>query len=409
MLPVNGEGREERDERRRRPLRSAWTGSLGLAMLVVTTVVCLQERQRGRGSLSEAGAHVSFAQGISDRVKQSLMGNGWPRGPRNMVLAEGLDGVPEDMIEMMDFNADPCEDPYRWACGAWDKNAIIPDYVSGWSPSFDQVDLDTMSIMRDELQEDKGPPGQYWRSCMNTSRLDKLGPKALWDTGLLQSALRVTDKRSLTDFLIDFSVKNDDALFSWWIAQDDELPDQHMASLSGGPLSLPDRSYYLDESESMQAHRKAFIRTITTMYKLVGPPAFPYGDTERVEQAARDVLRIETAIARITLERSEARKQHPQYVSVRNLTDWCPSVEWHHFFKSLNLTAILGDNPSRRLGVYNPAYFEGLEVLLSNSTFLELSNYLLWRSAHKYAPYLASDFVDAMIDWNADLYGISQK
>ncbi len=59
-----------------------------------------------------------------------------------MCLLLGYNQAAASLIESMDFNVDPCQDFYQYACGGWIKKNPIPQWKSRWS----QID-----ILRDKL------------------------------------------------------------------------------------------------------------------------------------------------------------------------------------------------------------------------------------------------------------------
>ncbi len=292
---------------------------------------------------------------------------------------------------------------WQFACGSWIKTAKIPDYQSSWAASFDTAGLKTMEKARGLLLSDDGEPGRFYRACLNESHINALGAKPLWDTGLLDMIAGVKDQKSLTDFLVELSLRDKTALFNWWVGGDDERPDEHMVSISGGSLSLPDRNYYLDDSPTFQQHRAAFLQAITEMFALLKAPTGTDPDA---------VMRVETAMATATVERSIERKVHPTYIFTQNLTSWFPSIDWGRFLDRLGL-AVGGETEgpnTRRLSVYSPSYLIDLQAsLTANITFSDLRNYLTWKVVKLYSPYLPASFSDIMVKLNSDLYGISHK
>lgn len=64
---------------------------------------------------------------------------------RNVSLYLGFNEAALSLIEAMDFNVDPCQDFYQYACGGWIKKNPIPQSKSRWS----QID-----ILRDRLIND---------------------------------------------------------------------------------------------------------------------------------------------------------------------------------------------------------------------------------------------------------------
>src|SRR5207237_9519296 len=74
-----------------------------------------------------------------------------------------------------------------------------------------------------------------------------------------------------------------------------------IGSANQGGLGLPDRDYYLQDSEKMKTVRAQYQEHVAKMLRLAGA-----SESEATLQAAR-ILRIETALARVSLERVKLR------------------------------------------------------------------------------------------------------
>ena len=74
-----------------------------------------------------------------------------------------------------------------------------------------------------------------------------------------------------------------------------------IAYIDQGGLSLPDRDYYLKDDPKMAAARKSLVEYATQLFTLIGQ------SPKQAEDSAQSVLRIETALAKASMDRTARR------------------------------------------------------------------------------------------------------
>ena len=82
-------------------------------------------------------------------------------------------------------------------------------------------------------------------------------------------------------------------------------PDRHQLVLSVGGISLPDRDYYLRDTEEFQEVRSAYVDHITEILELAS--------IEDANEKARGILNLETAIAENLWPRNQRRNRDLTY------------------------------------------------------------------------------------------------
>lgn len=84
------------------------------------------------------------------------------------------------LLSAMDHTADPCEDFFRYACGAWNKMHVIPEDKSSIS-TFEVLADQQQLILKGVLEEPIGPDDNeatikaktFYRSCMDIGKHPK--------------------------------------------------------------------------------------------------------------------------------------------------------------------------------------------------------------------------------------------
>jgi putative endopeptidase len=291
----------------------------------------------------------------------------------------------------MDMTANPCVDFFQYACGTWMAKNPIPADESSWGTFNELADrnrsvlrgiLEKASVDSPERSAVEQKIGDYYFSCMDEGKIDKLGIKPLSPDlkriDAMQSKLQIVDEldrlRPLgVGVLFDFS------------ATPDAKDSTHMiADADQGGLGLPDRDYYLRTDAKSVQLRDEYVAHVQKMLELAGEPS---------AQAANDakaVLHIETELAKASLTRVARRDPTQTYhkMSVKDLEALAPSFDWPKYFAGLGTPAF------NDLNVSVPDFFKELNTLLQNTSLADLKAYLRWHLVHSEAPLLAKPFVD---------------
>src|SRR5262249_34543310 len=123
---------------------------------------------------------------------------------------------------------------------------------------------------------------------------------------------------------------------------------------------------------------------VQKMLELAGEPQ---------EQAARDaqtVLDVETALAKVSLDR--VRRRDPantnHKTAVKDLAALAPHFDWPYYFTAE------GTPPFAEVNVGWPDFFKGLDQLVESRSLDDWKVYLRWRTVHEGAPLLPAAFVN---------------
>src|SRR5579884_2559787 len=209
-------------------------------------------------------------------------------------------------IDHLDRSVKPGDDFYLYCNGAWLKRTEIPAdraVVSVWSGLEDLADERTATLI-EQAAKSAGAPGSnaqkiadLYRSYMNESEIEKrgLGPlrpqlaaiDAIMDKQALAAALGETLRQDVDPLNnTNFHTAN---LFGLWVAPGFDDYQHYIPYLLQGGITLPDREYYVSDSEHMREVRAKFRVHVGAVLKLAG-----FNDPD--SRAAR-IVDLETAIA----------------------------------------------------------------------------------------------------------------
>jgi len=314
----------------------------------------------------------------------------------------------------------PCEDFYEFACGGWTarNHDSIPKSQTSWALSWDRAQLDIQNSMVKLLEKDEGPAGNFFRSCKDTTLIEKEGAKPLKPWFDLIDSIE-NKQQSLRSVIVSLNKANLDMFFSWYIDTDSHNNEQNAFFLTQSDTSLPDETYYSEDTPEMQEHRKVFVERVGNFFKLVG--------REEHEAEAKLVMDFETKLSQILDDRTTAYKEHAKTTTWAEVAEMAPNFDWKAWQHSLaectesfngipkfcekdheSILAV-GTPEGKPLYIRNKAFFPKLNTLLAETDIPTIKAVMRWKVVSGAAPSLSPEFEDAMLVWYKDLYGVQER
>ena len=314
---------------------------------------------------------------------------------------DALPYTPSLDVAAMDRSANPCDDLYRFACGAWSQANPIPADQSRWSVYAKMANenqrylwgvLNKLGDAGSERSATQAKLGDYFASCMNDGAVQAAGLSGLQP--MLAHIAALQDKRDLPALLAELQLAtgNERLFFGFSAGQDFADATRQIAFAYAGGLGLPDRDYYLKRDAKTLKIRSAYEAHVAQIFTLLGDtPAAAHA-------AARGVLATETALARASLSKVDKRDPYKTFhvVDAAGLKALMPGFDWAGY------QAALGTAPSQaRYNVTEPAFFKALGKRLQAMSLDDVKTYLRWQLVSSLSTALDDGFVQA----NFDFYG----
>jgi putative endopeptidase len=312
----------------------------------------------------------------------------------------------------MDRGVDPCVDFYTYSCGGWMKSHPMPADQSRWGV-YDKLHEDNLKFLGQILEEAARPDagrgrdpltaqiGDFYASCMDEAAIARAGLAPLRPE--LDAIAAIRTPADLAEVVARLQVTTgEDVLFGLGSSQDYKDSTRVIAVVAQGGLGLPDRDYYLKDDPRSAEVRSRYVAYVERLLRKLGD------DPAAAAAEARQVLALETALARASISRVEERTPANVYHKLgrEQLAALTPAFGWDRYFAALGLPELLG---VRELNVAEPGFFSGLQSLLAGTDLATLRTYLRCRLVDARASQLAPDLERDHFDFHdAFLHGVKE-
>src|SRR5581483_1714498 len=294
--------------------------------------------------------------------------------------------IPRFNLDYMDRSVDPTVDFYHYACGTWLKENPIPADKSRWGAFAELQERNWFVIHQilDSTSKATNPPnsvpqkvGDFFKSAMDTNRLEKLGFQPIAED--LKRIDGLDSTRALLQLLADFHERGINGAFNDGVEPDARNSSIYAYHLGQGGLSLPDRDYYLNDSFAKQ--REAYRAHVTRIFVMLGESpadARAHADT---------VLDVETALAKASKPRVELRDPIANYhkFPIADLSTNYPALPLKFYLDSA------GVENANYVIIGQPAFFASLDKMIQERPLSDWKTYLRWHLVHASAPYLHAE------------------
>jgi putative endopeptidase len=299
-------------------------------------------------------------------------------------------------IAALDRSANACTDFYQFACGGWMKANPVPADRPRWG-RFDELQDRNRDVLRGILNQVSASTGgrtpidqrigDHYAACMDEGGAEAKGATPLEaDLAAIQA---IADKAALTDRVAKLQMSGTAALFGYGSLQDFKDATKVLAVVDQGGLGLPDRDYYFKDDARSQEIRTKYVAHVQKMLELLGDKP------EAASASAKTVMEMETALAKVSLERVKRRDPENLYhkMTRADLATLAPEIKWEAFFTATGAPAFTEVN------VTHPEFFRGLSELVKTRPLPDWKTYLRWHLVRQQAALLSASFVNESFEF----------
>jgi putative endopeptidase len=304
----------------------------------------------------------------------------------------------------MDPSVKPGDDFYGYANGGWIKRTEIPpdrSRIGVFSVLDDLSTKRTEGLIEEAVQANAAEGSNarkiadLYTSYMNEAAIDAKGLDPLRPR--LDAIAAIRDKHELARALGESLRADVDALnntnfhtpnlFGLWVAPGFNDSEHYAAYLMQGGLQLPDRQYYLGDTDRMRDIRSKYQAHVSAMLKLAG---FTEADAR-----AQRVIELEHAIAEkhLSLAENEDVQKANNPWQRSDFDTKAPGLDWTEYFRG----AGLGSQAS--FIVWQPTAFTGESALVASTSLDTWKDWLAFHLIDGYAAVLPKAFADERYDF----------
>ncbi|MBP5258958.1 MAG: M13 family metallopeptidase [Prevotella sp.] len=315
--------------------------------------------------------------------------------PLGAVAQELKSGIQETNL---DRNVRPADDFYQFACGGWMEKNPLPAAFSRFG-SFDQLaenNNERINSILTELQNGTYPMGSieqklsdYYKLAMDFVRRNAEGVAPLMPLiKEMEAAKSVAELQELQRKYAPFGYG---IPMRMGFGADEKNASMNIFNVSQGGLTLGQKEYYLDKDSATTTIREAYKKHVVRMFRLFG------FDKKTAEKRMNDVLKIETALANVSKNRTELRDVEANYNKITR-TDFESRYPSFHLTSFLNAEGVKTEYFEDMI-IGQPLFLEGAERLFASVSTDELRAYMEWDAIMSAANYLSDEVVDAHFDF----------
>ncbi len=300
----------------------------------------------------------------------------------------------------LDQSVRPADDFYEYACGGWMKANPLPAAYSRYG-SFDRLAEDNnkrINGILKELQENSYPEGtveqklsDLYKLAMDSARREKDGIAPVMPLIKLLEAAKT--KEQLFAIQMEMMPYGNMELFGAYIGADEKNATQNILNFMQGGLTLGQKDYYLENDEATVKIREAYKKHIVRMFQIYG---FKKGVAEK---KMKNILKIETALAKVSKSRTELRDPIANYnkMTLKELDALCPNLQIE---RQMNAKGIKSQY-MQEVVVGQPQFMQAADKVFQTMTAAEYRDVMEWGQIDGSTGYL-NDEVRAA---NFDFYG----
>ena len=303
-------------------------------------------------------------------------------------------------LKNLDQSVKPGDNFYEFAVGNWVKNNPVPASKSSWF-SFDELYDHNRTVLKEVVyaaasaNAAKGTNtqkvGDFFSTSMDSTRLTALGATPL--KPYLDKIDEIKDTQGVLSTFTYFDSRGLGTVYNFSVNPDDKNSSKYIPGFGQSGLGLPDRDYYINSDAPSLAIRASYVKHISTMLQLSGQSKV------EADQAASEILKLETALAIASMDRVAMRDPYATYhkMTLADFTKSSPGINWNSQMAELGVSRV------DSILVAQPEFFKKLASLVKSEPINTWKEYFRYKLVASTASSLGDKFQEESFDFNGKI------
>ncbi len=299
-------------------------------------------------------------------------------------------------LSSLDTTALPGTDFYQYACGGWiAKHPLTAEHARyGTFDMLREENDKKVKELIESLAKEKhqaGTAGQkigdLYNLSMDSVKLNADGYTPIKEQ--LAAIAKLSKKEDIVPMITQLARNGVSTYFNIYVYADPKNSKLNIFQMAQGGINLGEKEYYLATDSLTQDIRKKYEAYVGKLFTLAG------FDEAKAMQKAKDVLEIETAIAKVSKSAVERRNPEANYnkMTYEAFKKEFAGLDWELYLKGLNIASL------DELNVEQPLAIKGVVELINKLPVEKHIAYLEYHLIDGAAAYLSDDFVAASFDF----------
>lgn len=301
----------------------------------------------------------------------------------------------------MDMAAAPCGDFYSYSCGKWVNDTTIPGDRASWSRSFGEISKRNLkslqgimngTVVSEVAEQQVSKVTSFYKSCMNMNKKNATAFSNPEFVALTTQVLGATTIKQLSTVWAKMELKGYAvAPFDFGPGVDDRDPENHVAFVGQGGISLPGPEYYLQDNPRFTTLKTAYVKLLDDIAAMVKVPNFNYvaGTTGAA------ILAFETKLAQKMWTKVQMRDPKATYNPTTATAFQAAHLTFVEYFTEIT-AAWPKFTGASKLVISTPPFLTDLETTLNTEVFANVQAYTMMKLVRQLAPKLDEEVATKM-------------